>query len=163
MNVGIISDTHDNLDAIDGAIDILNARAVGVVIHVGDVISPFAAVRFKGLNSPIRVVFGNNDGERTGLKSKFRELDTKIEDFLEFVLYDRKFAVYHGTIEGVVESLVKSRQYDVVLTGHTHKPEVKKSKETLLINPGEVCGYLTEKRSLCILDLETLEPEIVVF
>ncbi|MFQ5800091.1 MAG: metallophosphoesterase [Candidatus Hydrothermarchaeales archaeon] len=163
MKVGIISDTHDNLDAIDATIELLNSKEVGTVIHAGDVISPFAAARFKRLKAPMWVVYGNNDGERTGLKSKFKELGAEIEDFLEFELGGRRFAVYHGTIEGVQDSLVKSRQYDVVLTGHTHKPEVKRSEGTLLINPGEACGYLTGKRSLCILDLETMEPEIVEY
>lgn len=163
MKVGIISDTHDNLDAIDATIELLNSKEVGTVIHAGDVIFPFAAARFKRLKAPMWVVYGNNDGERTGLKSKFKELGAEIEDFLEFELGGRRFVVYHGTIEGVQDSLVKSRQYDAVLTGHTHKPEVKRSEGTLLINPGEACGYLTGKRSLCILDLETMEPEIVEY
>ena len=31
MKVGIISDTHDNLDAIDGAVKVLNSKGVGLV------------------------------------------------------------------------------------------------------------------------------------
>lgn len=163
MKVGIISDTHDNLDAIDATIELLNSREVGTVIHAGDVISPFAAARFKSLKAPLWVVYGNNDGERAGLKTRFKELGAGINDFIEFEVEGKRFALYHGTIEGMQNALVGSRQYDVVVIGHTHKPEVKSSEGTLLINPGEACGYLTGKRSLCILDLETMEPEIVEY
>lgn len=163
MKVGILSDTHDNLEAIDRAVEVFNSRNVKAVIHAGDVISPFAAARFKALSSPVHAVYGNNDGERMGLGRVFRELGTGIEDFLELEIGGRSFAVYHGTIPGVVPSLVKGGSYDVVVTGHTHEPEIKRSGGALLINPGEACGYLTGKRTLCILELRSLEPEMVEF
>lgn len=83
MKIGIISDTHDNLDAIDRTIETLNSYKIDLVIHAGDVISPFAARRFKELKSPLRVVYGNNDGERTGLKNMFQKLGVDIDDFVE--------------------------------------------------------------------------------
>jgi putative phosphoesterase len=163
MKVGIISDTHDNLEAVDAAIEVIESEEVSLTIHTGDVISPFAAERLKDLSSPVKAVFGNNDGERTGLKKKFREFGAEIDDFIEFRHGGKRFAVYHGTIEGVLESLVEAGLHDVVACGHTHRPEIKTIGNTLFINPGEVCGYLTNRRSLCLLDINTMEPEIVNF
>jgi putative phosphoesterase len=153
MKIGIISDTHDNLNAIDRSIEILNRYKVDLVIHAGDVISPFAARRFKELNSPLKIVFSNNDGERTGLKKAFKEQGVEIDDFLELDIGGKRFAIYHGTIEGVQKSLVENEKYDVVIGGHTHRHEVKSHEGTIFINPGEMCGYLTQKRSLCVLIL----------
>lgn len=141
MKIGIISDTHDNLDAIDRAIETLNSYKIDLVIHAGDVISPFAARIFKELKSPLRVVYGNNDGERTGLKNLFKKLGVDIDDFLELEIGGKRFAIYHGTIEGIQKSLIERGIYDVVIGGHTHKPEVNIHGRTIFINPGEVCGY----------------------
>jgi putative phosphoesterase len=163
MKVAIISDTHDNLDAIDAAIEVIESEEVNLVIHAGDLISPFAAERLKALSSPLKAVFGNNDGERMGLRKKFRELGVEIDDFLEFEHEGKRFAVYHGTIESVQESIIEGGRYDVVVGGHTHHPEIKTIGKTLFINPGEVCGYLTDRQSLCVLDIPTMEPEILEF
>ncbi len=163
MIIGILSDTHDNLDAIDEAIRIFNERGVDLVVHAGDVISPFAAARFEGLMAPVKVVFGNNDGERRGLQVKFREQGFEIDDFCEFDAEEKKVALYHGTIGGFLKELQDSEKYDVVVSGHSHSPEANWQGKTLAINPGEACGYLNSKRTLCILDLGSMEPEIVAF
>lgn len=161
--LGIISDTHDNLSAIDKAVEIFNSRGVSLVIHAGDYIAPFAMARFSNLKSDFKGVFGNNDGERVGVQKKASDLGSKIEDLLELTYEGKKIAVYHGTHNAVVKALVKSKSYDVVLVGHEHKADVRKENGVLVVNPGEACGYLTGKKTLCILDIEKLKAEIVTF
>jgi hypothetical protein len=70
--VGILSDTHEDIRMIRKAVRLLLERAPALVIHCGDIISPPVLEQFKGL--PMRLVFGNNDGERSGLKKKCQEL-----------------------------------------------------------------------------------------
>ena len=72
--VGIISDTHDNRTAIRQAVEIFNNRGASLVIHAGDLVSPFTVLDFKLLNCPMEMVFGNNDGERIGLSTSFKEI-----------------------------------------------------------------------------------------
>lgn len=158
MKIGIISDTHDNLDAIEKAVSIFNERGVSTVIHAGDLISPFTASRFKDLDGEFLAVFGNNDGEKDVLKERF-----SIADFREVECGGKKIAVYHGTIEAFVDSMVKSRKYDVVVRGHSHSPQSSIEDGVLVINPGEACGYLTGKRTVCILDLKDMREEIIEF
>ena len=163
MLVGIFSDSHDNMEAIDRVVEIFNQRKVGLVIHAGDLISPIAAAKLKPLKAPLRAVYGNNDGERAGLQSRFKEFDWVLDDFLSFNVMSRKFAVYHGTIPGVLDSLIRRGGYDVVVSGHTHVRDVKNIGDVLHINPGEVCGYLTGEKSAMILDSESLKVEAVYF
>ena len=59
-----------------------------------------------------------------------------------------------------MKALVESKRYDIVVRGHTHKPEIKKVGKTLVINPGEACGYLSGKRTIALLDLEKSKGEI---
>ena len=68
MLLGIIADTHDNLDAIENAVDIFNREKVDLVIHAGDFVAPFTVRKFRGLDCKFIGIFGNNDGEKEGLR-----------------------------------------------------------------------------------------------
>ncbi|NOZ59467.1 MAG: metallophosphoesterase [Euryarchaeota archaeon] len=161
MLVGIISDSHDNLSALEKAVRLLNREGVEHVLHAGDIIAPFAAAKLAELEAKLTCVYGNNDGERALLAGRLSEMGAGISDFAELVLAERRIALYHGTIAGVTSALVESGRYDVVVTGHTHRAEVRRRETCLAVNPGELCGYLTGRRSLCLLDLETMEARIL--
>jgi putative phosphoesterase len=72
--IGIMSDSHDNLDAIRKAVKLFNSKDLDIVIHAGDLISPFTATEFQKLDPELVAVYGNNDGEREGLKSALKTL-----------------------------------------------------------------------------------------
>jgi uncharacterized protein len=40
LKIGIISDTHDDIENVQEAINIFNKNEVNLVIHTGDYISP---------------------------------------------------------------------------------------------------------------------------
>jgi len=71
MKVGIISDTHDNLDAIGEAVAIFNDEGIELLIHAGDFISPFTSQPFKKLKASQAGFFGNNDGDKLRLKKDY--------------------------------------------------------------------------------------------
>jgi uncharacterized protein len=51
--IGIISDSHDNLEAIRKAVEFFNNNDVKAVLHAGDLVSPFTARAFKELKSKL--------------------------------------------------------------------------------------------------------------
>jgi len=59
-----------------------------------------------------------------------------------------------------LSALISSGEYDVVVRGHTHSPEIRKEGRTLIINPGEICGYLTGKKTLCLLDPGSMDASL---
>ena len=67
MKIGIMSDSHDNMPAIVKAVGFFNDVGVSLVIHAGDLITPFVAKPLSELDMDLVAVFGNNDGERLGL------------------------------------------------------------------------------------------------
>jgi putative phosphoesterase len=77
--IGIMSDSHDNLPAIREAVQFFNEAKVELVIHAGDMISPFVAKEIKNLNAEFKAVFGNNDGERDGLRHFFKGICYKTD------------------------------------------------------------------------------------
>jgi hypothetical protein len=160
--IGIISDSHDNIDAIKEAIAFLNGKNVEMVIHSGDIISPFVARIFEGLNADLKVIFGNNDGDRMMLKMIFEKIGAEVlGEFGSLTIDGKRICVIHGTEEEIVSALASSGIFDVIIRGHTHEASIK--EDPLIINPGEVCGYLTGRRSLALLDIRRMEAEIVDF
>lgn len=156
MLIGIMSDTHDNLPAIRKAVDFFNERNVELVVHAGDYVAPFVARELERLRAPLKGVFGNNDGERKGLYEALGIYD----DILEIEADGMKIAVTHGTDERIVRALARSRLYDVVVVGHTHRYEIREEGRTIVVNPGEVCGYITGIKSVALLDTRKRVVEI---
>jgi len=157
MLMGIMSDTHDNLPLVKKAVEIFNEKRVGYVIHAGDYTSPFTPKLFKELQCEYIGIFGNNDGDKLLLLER-AEGHIRNQPYI-FTLRDRKIVVMHE--HHVVDALADSGHFDLVVYGHTHKADVRKVKNTLVVNPGEVSTYLYGKSTVALVDLETLEAEIV--
>jgi len=155
-----MSDSHDNLEAIKKAVNFFNQSEVELVLHAGDLISPFTAKEFKELKCGFKAVFGNNDGEKDGLRHFFKDL-CSLNSLIELEVQKRKIAINHGTNESIVDALVKSRKYDVVIRGHTHKLGITEGK-TMVINPGETCGYLSGEKTVVLLDPIDLSYEKII-
>jgi len=162
MLVGAISDTHDNLPMIDKAIERLNLEKVGLVLHAGDYVSPFVVPRFKALNARLIGVLGNNDGDHERLKKQFNDSEN-CELRGRFAMVDAegfKIALLHGDETELLNALVGCGNLDAVVHGHTHATSSKSGK-TLVVNPGEICGYLTGSPTLALLDTRRREVRIV--
>jgi len=156
-----MSDTHDRLDAVEKAIDLFNREKVEHVLHAGDLVSPFVAPKFAKLKAKLYIVWGNNDGDKEFIRVKFGEIGiTPLGNFATLELDGKKIALLHGTHEEIVGALLRSGTFDVVVRGHNHRAEIREGK-TLLINPGEVCGYLTGRQTVAILNLTGLKAEIL--
>ncbi len=157
MKLGIISDTHDRLPTFRRAIAMFERLKVDAILHAGDYIAPFAAriIAPEALRIPLHCIYGNNDGERKGLKAALPQI---VDGPLKLKLGGRNIVMHHFIDwlkpEGCAEA-------DIIITGHTHNivNEIKDGK--LLLNPGECCGWLTDRCTVALLDTETLKAEIV--
>jgi uncharacterized protein len=161
MIIGAMADTHDRLDAVDKAISFFNSEGVTDVLHAGDLVSPFVVPLFSKLKANLHFVWGNNEGDRDFVRLRFAEIGvTPLGDFAALRLGRKKIALLHGIHEEIVDSLAKSGYYDLVVRGHNHKAGIIEG-ETLLVNPGEVCGYLTGRQTVALIDLEEMRGQIV--
>lgn len=152
MRLGVISDTHDRVPAIEKAVEIFNASNVDAVLHCGDFVSPFSLLPFTELQSPLYAVFGNNDGERDGITKLFLSNGWTLNDRpWFFALDDKKIAMLHEP-DGIGD-LVKSGDYDLIVFGHTHKKSFETHNETLIVNPGEGCGWVKGEATLAIVEM----------
>jgi putative phosphoesterase len=163
MLVGLISDTHDNLPMIDKAVRRLNEQDVGLVLHAGDYVASFVIPRFKELKARLVGVFGNNDGDRELLKKKFSEYkNLEIHgSFAGLNVDGLKIGLMHGTEGELLQALIDGGGFDVIVHGHSHNAEVHRRGRTLVINPGETCGYLTGRSTIGLLDTVERKARIV--
>jgi putative phosphoesterase len=156
--IGIIADTHDNRPAIQKAVEVFNRRGVGLVVHAGDMISPFTILDFKKLDCPMEIVFGNNDGERVGLAAAFKDRGTLLPGPRAFSYGGRRFLLMHEN--ACIEQVAHTPAVDIIVYGHTHDVDVRQGPP-LVINPGEAGGWLRGRSTMAILDLASLEVEII--
>jgi len=160
--IGIMADSHDNLEAIEQAVEFFNKKGVTAVLHAGDIVSPFTARAFKELDAKLYFVFGNNDGDRLLLKEWFEDFGAQCcRDFGDIQLEGRRIALLHGIYEVQVKAIAASGMFDVIVRGHTHDAGVVTDYGAPIINPGETTGLLTGRRTVALLDMETLDIEII--
>jgi putative phosphoesterase len=163
MRIGILSDTHDNLPMVDRAVAMLNGLSPDLVLHAGDFISPFVIPRLAALSCPCTCVFGNNDGDHALLLAKARE-SGRVEirgHFTAGLLDGRAIALLHGHEPEAPGEIAGAGIFDAVIHGHTHRPSVERRGRTLLVNPGEACGYLTGRGTVALLETGPMEAEIL--
>lgn len=157
--IGIMADSHDNLHAIKQAIHFFREAKCKLVIHAGDFVAPFSAQELEVLSCPVKAVFGNCDGEREGLRQAFRSFGEIKEAPFILARSNLNFLITH--VHSSLKTYLSSKKYQVIIFGHTHKPEIKKVKNTLLINPGETGRWLSGKSTVALLESKTLSAEII--
>lgn len=161
MKIGIISDTHNHRGNVIKAIKVFNEQKVGWVLHAGDMASASTAGEFAAIDGAKFIgVFGNCDSDRGLLRSVIEGFSGEIHD-----------PSYDGEIDGkrvfmthkpdILEAVVESGKYDMVVYGHTHKQDIHKVGQTLVVNPGKARSRLGGKARVVIVELDDMSYEAV--
>lgn len=170
MIIGIMSDSHDNINNVIKAFNIFHDRNISYIIHLGDIISPFIArkmIELKWDKLFVNAVFGNNDGDKILLHKIFSSAGWKIDNGPRIeVIEGRKIFLMHGYngiefTKSLAYSIARQKIADIVLYGHTHKADKKIIDEVLVINPGETYGLLYGRATTAILDLDRSIVEFI--
>tara|TARA_Y200000002_G_scaffold256405_1_gene212725 strand:+ start:467 stop:958 length:492 start_codon:yes stop_codon:yes gene_type:complete len=163
MQIGIVSDTHNNLKNIDKIISLFNEERVSTVIHTGDIASARSLDKFSELKCKLVGVYGNNDRNEIGLKEV-----AEINNFLFreppnlLTLDDRNLAIFHEP-DLIDDFLMQNENIDVVVHGHTHRYRKEIINGVLFFNPGECAGMKEGRNAIGILNLKSLETKRIFF
>ncbi len=163
MLVGVVSDTHNNINNVKNIIDIFNNENVDIVIHTGDISKAETLRMFTGLKCKLVGVFGNNDRSEEGLKEisllnnfNFQEPPLRLD------LADKKIAIFHEP--ELIDSYIEEFQdVDLILHGHTHRYRQDIIDNTLYFNPGECAGLLKGKNAIGLVNLDNLDIKRIFF
>jgi len=158
VKIGVMADTHDRVPAIADFLDRFAAKGATMVMHAGDFCSPFSLAPFHQRGIALHGVFRRNDGDRETLSAyAARGMGTEIyESPHSFEVAGKRILLVHDLGEVNARSI---ESHDVVIHGCSHLQGEKKVGSTLLVNPGEACGWIHGKCTAGILDTETTEVE----
>jgi hypothetical protein len=161
MKVGILSDTHDAHEFVAKAIEIFNTKEVGYVLHAGDLISPFTGRAFSALtNAKFIGVYGNCETEKDLVKEYVGAFGGEIAgDVYTGQIGGKSIYMRHEPLG--LDGVIRSGDYDVVIYGHTHRQDIRKVGDVLVVNPGEATGLKSGAPSVAIVDLEDMSCEAV--
>jgi uncharacterized protein len=138
MHIAILSDIHDNLWNLAGAISCV--QGADALLCCGDLCSPFVIDELAKFPREVHIVFGNNDADLYRITSKASRLaHVQVHGELFQAVFDEKrFAMNH--FDYLAKPMSKSGDYDVVCFGHNHEFEISREAGCLRINPGPIMG-----------------------
>jgi putative phosphoesterase len=160
MRIGVVSDTHNNLKNVRRIVEIFNEQGVDRVIHTGDISQAKTLDVFAALNAPLFGVFGNNDQEREDLEDAISRHGFTFQDPpLNLNWASRTIIVVHDPLEfdGHLS------QQDLALHGHTHRYRLEQEDAQTIFNPGECAGMMQGRNAIGVVDLVSMQCQIVNF
>ena len=136
MIIGILSDTHDRVDAMAAGLQASYATAAPNSTSIAATSARSAASTFSPAHR-CAFVFGNTDFDRVGLARYAASIDVPCYgNFADLTQDGKRIAVIHGDDSKLKQRLLSAQEHDYFLQGHTHIRADQKIGKTRLINPG---------------------------
>jgi putative phosphoesterase len=153
MKVGIITDTHDRKEVLRKAIEVFTEHEVVYVLHAGDITSPETAEALAKIDHAKFIgVFGNCDSDNISLESVISRQQGEIHrSICRSNIGGKKLLMAHDPC--TLGDAAATGDYDLVVYGHTHKHDIHREGETLVINPG--------RSRAVILSLDNMRYEVI--
>jgi len=152
MKIGVLSDTHGNVQRVQQAVQIVENTRVSLLIHCGDVGLEIIPL-LKGLRA--HFVHGNMD-DPDQLRNAIREPEHTYHGQLGTLeIEGRRVAFLHGHEVKLLRDTIHSGQWDLVCCGHTHVFSSRVDGQTLVLNPGALAR--TSHPSLAVVEVPSLE------
>lgn len=159
MRIGVFADTHDHLDNTRLAVAEFNRAGCELVLFAGDFVSTFVTPPLRRLKCPLIACFGDNDGNKQGLRNGVSLVGRIGEPPFGIRTNDGcKILVTHmlRTLRGYAQDC------DVVVYAHTHRAAIRRDDQgRLLVNPGETSGWTFRKPSIALLDTRPLSAHLI--
>lgn len=154
MQIGVLSDTHNNIGNLVRALRIFEEEGIRTLIHCGDMANETTAQQLDGFE--VVYVNGNVDHSVEAVNDVILGLGPR--NFAGAVFAGKlngvAIAATHGHRPDKLRELVRARRYNYVFHGHTHRRRDEVVGETRVINPGALGGARHEPRSVCVVDLD---------
>lgn len=154
MQLGILSDTHDELERTRRAIQLLRDEGAEALIHCGDLSSPPIVAACAVL--PCWFVFGNHDADNVPALQQAAAMSGVVclGWAGEVELDGQLIAVAHGHMSYDIRRALARRPH-YLLSGHSHSAGDRREGLVRRINPGAL--FEADAFTVALLDLQTEE------
>jgi hypothetical protein len=154
MRIGLISDTHNDKQRLQRVLARLKLEDISTLLHAGDVTTADTLRLMADFD--VWAARGNMDHDPGLVRvahnlfgtGRFRKIHT-------LSLNGAAVALLHDEMSDTWRELVTSKEYDYVISGHTHRPRDERIGDTRIINPGALSNSRGRRPSYAILDLAT--------
>jgi len=125
----IVSDTHGSTGHRLAGRTLEAVRGAELVVHAGDFTTESVYDAFEAEATELVAVAGNNEDPA---------LVERLPTIATVEWEDTRFLVVHGheQTETGLSMLARQEEADVVVVGHSHRPELSAMGEFVLVNPG---------------------------
>ncbi|MFP4355955.1 MAG: metallophosphoesterase family protein [Phycisphaerae bacterium] len=138
MKIGILSDSHGNLERLEKAVSLLAEQQAEALVHCGDIVEPESFEVLASADVPAYAVAGNMDKQTEPLSQAAERTGVHFSpSAIEVPLGNGRFLVaLHGDDETRLEEYIRSQQFPYVCHGHTHRVRNEQYDQARVINPG---------------------------
>lgn len=141
MLIALISDIHDNENHLLEALHVAERCGCRHLLCMGDLceLSTLRLLR-DNWSHPIDLVFGNNEYDRRSHLSLASGMQGVKHhgDLADITIDSRRIHLSHHKEDA--SRAIHTGLYDAVFFGHSHAQERLRVGNTLVANPGEICG-----------------------
>lgn len=154
MKIGILSDTHNDINTLQVILNHYRREGIKTVLHCGDLTSPENVKRFHGFT--LHLAFGNGDYLTAEMQEQVILLgtDSSAKRINTITIGGSRILITHGNMVQDLEEMKKNPNLDVICTGHTHSRENSSVGKIRIINPGAASRVGNPPFSYAIYDLE---------
>lgn len=145
MRILIISDTHGSHRNLDEVLE--KEKEIDMLLHLGDVEDDDTYLE-AALDCPVRIVAGNNDF----YSDLPREEEFKIRKYRIWMLHGHMYYVSMNNHR--LKQAARERKVDIVMYGHTHRPEIDIEEDLITLNPGSLAYPRQEGRKATYIIME---------
>ncbi len=150
MKILIVSDTHRKNENYFKVVEKVRPE---LVIHCGDA-EGSEYVLTQAVDCPVQIVLGNNDF----FSYLPRELELKLGAYKVWVTHGHNYYVSMGN--EAIKREAAARGMDIVIYGHTHRPEVDRKGRIIAVNPGSLSYPRQEGRRPSYIIMEADEKDV---
>jgi uncharacterized protein len=158
VRIGVISDTHSQVELTRPALRMFESLDVEVVLHCGDIGSMAVVELFA--KWPTHFVFGNCDENLEAFAKAIQAAGQTCHGlFGDLELDGVRIALLHSHERRRFRQAIDSGDYRLVCYGHTHVAAIDPHGDRLVVNPGAI--YRANPHSVAIIELPKVEAMIL--
>lgn len=165
-NIGLISDTHVPVRTKkipSEALEYFRENHVELILHAGDLVTMDVLDELKVI-APVVAVHGN---------MCYPDVERTLPAYTTIEINNIVIGLTHGSGGpiGYVDRMLyiaKERKVNVLVSGHTHSPYIKKKEGILLVNPGSASGnidavFKAKKCSVGLLKIKGMDIDAEIY
>jgi len=141
MHIAVLSDSHDQIPNLRRAVKYANREGADLLIHCGDLISPFMLPHLHAFNGPVHLIYGNNAGDQGLISARCGSTFPNIAHHgVHGTVNAGAFRIAFNHYPELARDLALSGNYELVCYGHDHIFYVERVGHCVLLNPGDLLG-----------------------